>query len=73
MGLLIGLDLVEDRDNGRPDGSYATLVVRKALENGLITRKVGRYNNILALTPPLVLTKTQAKEAVTIFGKIIDE
>jgi 4-aminobutyrate aminotransferase-like enzyme len=73
MGLLIGLDIVEDKDNGRPDGIYATNILRKAIENGLITRKVGRYNNILALTPPLVLTKTQAKEAVKIFGKIIDE
>lgn len=72
MGLLIGLDLVEDKYNGGPDGSYATVIERKALENGLIIRRVGRYSNILALTPPLTLSKTQAEEALAIFGEIID-
>jgi 4-aminobutyrate aminotransferase-like enzyme len=72
MGLLIGIDLVEDKDSKVADGSYATIIEKKALENGLIIRRVGRYRNVLALTPPLILNKTQADEALAIFAKIID-
>ena len=72
MGLLIGIDLVEDKDSKVADGSYATIIEKKALENGLIIRRVGRYRNVLALTPPLILNKTQVDEALAIFAKIID-
>ena len=70
--MLIGIDIVENIDTRKPDSDYATQVMNKALENGLYTRLVGRYGNVIALTPPLVLSKTQAMEAVRIFGKIIE-
>ena len=72
LGLLIGLDLVKNKNTHKPDGAYATIIIRKALESGLITRKVGRYGNVIALTPPLVLTKTQVKHVVGIFRNILD-
>ena len=63
---------MENKSENKPDGAYATKIIRKALESGLITRKVGRYGNVIALTPPLVLTKTQVKYVVEIFRNILD-
>jgi 4-aminobutyrate aminotransferase-like enzyme len=70
-GLLLGVDLVEDKDTKKPAGDYASYIVAKALEKGLIIRRVGRYRNILALTPPLTLKLEEAEKAVKIFEEIL--
>lgn len=67
-GLAIGLELV-DPDTGDRDPRLAANVVYRAWELGAVVYYVG--GNVLEITPPLVLTETEAARAVEILGEAI--
>jgi 4-aminobutyrate aminotransferase len=67
-GLAIGLELV-DPDTGERDPRLAAQVVYRAWELGAVVYYVG--GNVLEITPPLVLTETEAGRAVEILGAAI--
>jgi adenosylmethionine-8-amino-7-oxononanoate aminotransferase len=72
-GLIVGIELVRDRqtkemfDKGR---AAAPLVRRKALDRGLITR--GSLH-VVQLTPPLIVTETEADEILEILEVCLAE
>jgi 4-aminobutyrate aminotransferase len=67
-GLAIGLELV-DPHTGDRDPRLAAQVVYRAWELGAVVYYVG--GNVLEITPPLVLTDTEASRAVEILGTAI--
>jgi 4-aminobutyrate aminotransferase len=67
-GLAIGLELV-DPHTGERDPRLAAQVVYRAWELGAVVYYVG--GNVLEITPPLVLTETEAARAVEILGEAI--
>jgi 4-aminobutyrate aminotransferase len=67
-GLAIGLELV-DPHTGDRDPRLAANVVYRAWELGAVVYYVG--GNVLEITPPLVLTDTEAARAVDILGAAI--
>jgi 4-aminobutyrate aminotransferase len=67
-GLAIGLELV-DPHTGERDPRLAANVVYRAWELGAVVYYVG--GNVLEITPPLVLTETEAARAVEIIGAAI--
>jgi 4-aminobutyrate aminotransferase len=67
-GLAIGLELV-DPQTGERDPRLAANVVYRAWELGAVVYYVG--GNVLEITPPLVLTDTEAARAVEILGAAI--
>ena len=67
-GLAIGLELV-DPETGDRDPRLAAQVVYRAWELGAVVYYVG--GNVLEITPPLVLTETEASRAVEIIGAAI--
>jgi 4-aminobutyrate aminotransferase len=67
-GLAIGLELV-DPATGDRDPRLAAEVVYRAWELGAVVYYVG--GNVLEITPPLVLTETEAGRAVEILGSAI--
>jgi 4-aminobutyrate aminotransferase len=67
-GLAIGLELV-DPHTGDRDPRLAAKVVYRAWELGAVVYYVG--SNVLEITPPLVLTDTEATRAVEILGAAI--
>ncbi|MET0454878.1 MAG: aspartate aminotransferase family protein [Mycobacterium sp.] len=67
-GLAIGLELV-DPETGERDPRLAAQVVYRAWELGAVVYYVG--GNVLEITPPLVLTETEAGRAVEILGEAI--
>lgn len=67
-GLAIGLELV-DPETGERDPRLAAQVVYRAWELGAVVYYVG--GNVLEITPPLVLTETEAATAVEIIGAAI--
>jgi 4-aminobutyrate aminotransferase len=66
-GLMIGIELVRDRLTKERAGKERDRLVDECFNRGLLVLGAGR--NTLRLSPPLVLTKTQADTAV----RIIDE
>jgi 4-aminobutyrate aminotransferase len=67
-GLAIGLELV-DPETGERDPRLAAQVVYRAWELGAVVYYVG--GNVLEITPPLVLTETEASRAAEIVGAAI--
>jgi 4-aminobutyrate aminotransferase len=70
-GLMIGVELVRDRDTKERATTERDAVVEAAFRRGLLTLGAGR--NAIRLSPPLVLTKQQASVAIRLFEEALTE
>jgi 4-aminobutyrate aminotransferase len=68
-GLMIGVELVRDRTTKERAIDERNQVVGECFKRGLLVLGAGR--NAIRLSPPLVLTKAQAKTAVEILDQAI--
>jgi 4-aminobutyrate aminotransferase len=66
-GLMIGVELVRDRQTKERATSERDAVVREAFSRGLLL--LGAGGNAIRISPPLVLTKAQADTAVSILDQ----
>lgn len=71
LGLLLGIELLHDRDPSRPARDEATRVMYAALRRGL-NFKLTR-GNMLTLTPPLTLSDAELEQALKILDEAIGE
>jgi 4-aminobutyrate aminotransferase len=70
-GLLLGIDMVTDRDGKTPANDAAEAVLYRAFDRGL-SFKIA-MGNVLTLTPPLITTRTQMDRALDILETCIAE
>jgi len=70
-GLLMGLELVCDRDSKEPANDMAEQVFYRALDLGLSFKIT--MGNVLTLTPPLILSQEQMEQAVRILDQALSE
>jgi 4-aminobutyrate aminotransferase len=70
-GLMIGVELVRDRQTKERAGEERDLVVTAAFNRGLLVLGAGK--NAVRFSPPLVLTREEADTAVRIFGEALSE
>jgi len=56
-GLMLGVELVEDRATKVPAGALAADVLEAAKDRGLLIGRGGIYGNVLRIKPPLCLTR----------------
>ncbi|MDJ1160056.1 aspartate aminotransferase family protein [Chelatococcus sp. SYSU_G07232] len=68
-GLLLGIELVADRETREPANDLAEAVMYRALDHGLSFKTT--MGNVLTLTPPLVVTEAQMLEALAIIEEAI--
>lgn len=68
-GLLIGIDLVENRDTRKRSDDLAEAVMYRALDAGLSFKTT--MGNVLTLTPPLNVTEAQMLQALDIIDEAI--
>ena len=62
-GLMIGMELVEDRETKEP-AAELTAAVADEISDGVIVSKSGAHANVLRLVPPLCLSAQDAEEVV---------
>jgi alanine-glyoxylate transaminase / (R)-3-amino-2-methylpropionate-pyruvate transaminase len=62
-GLMIGMELVKDRDTKEP-AAELTAAVADEISDGVIVSKSGAHANVLRLVPPLCLSAEDAEEVV---------
>lgn len=70
-GLMIGLDLVSDRERKTPAVKERDRVVNRCFQRGLLV--LGCGSSVLRLAPPLIITRRQADDAVAVLDEVIGE
>lgn len=66
-GLMIGVELVSDRESKRPWPELAAAVRRVCCERGLIIEVGGHFANVARFLPPLVITRSLLESGLEIF------
>ncbi len=66
-GLMIGIELVRDRETRKPWPELASEVRRACAERGLIIEVGGHYSNVARFLPPLVISRRLLERGIEIF------
>lgn len=72
IGLHIGVEFVKDRNSKEPDIELAQTVKAAALGMGLILGEAGYRMNVIKLKPPLIITREEADEVLSILSEAIE-
>jgi 4-aminobutyrate aminotransferase-like enzyme len=70
-GLLLGLELVRDRDRHEPDPDYTARVVRGLRDRGVLVGRGGRFGNVVKLSPPLVIGEDELDDGLTTIVEVL--
>ena len=60
MGLMLGVELVRDRQTKEPASTETVELLERCKERGLLVGKGGLFGNVLRIKPPMCLTKDDA-------------
>ncbi|MHC4594034.1 MAG: aminotransferase class III-fold pyridoxal phosphate-dependent enzyme, partial [Planctomycetota bacterium] len=71
LGLLMGIELVKDKEAKEPATDAAEEVMYKALGKGLSFKVT--MGNIITLTPPLTITKQEMDKALDILDECLKD
>jgi 4-aminobutyrate aminotransferase len=71
LGLMIAVDLVKDRTTREPDAELLHRVLFRAFERGLVL--LGCGESAIRIAPPLIVTETEADQAVEILDRVLGE
>ncbi len=69
QGMMLGIELVRDRETKEPAIQEMLQVMEYCREKGLLIGKGGLDNNVVRLQPPLELTSEQIDESCSILGE----
>jgi diaminobutyrate-2-oxoglutarate transaminase len=72
-GLMIGLELVNDRETKEPAPELARQVRTACHQRGLLIEVGGHYSNVARFLPPLILTEELARKGVEIVADAVRE
>lgn len=72
-GLMIGVEMVTDRDTREPDGALAGALSARSADAGLLLLTCGPAHNIVRWIPPLDVTRNELEEALGIFQSALLE
>jgi 4-aminobutyrate aminotransferase len=71
-GLMIGVEVIEDRENKEPlSPNKCHEIALKLLNSGVIMTPCGRYGNVFRFMPPLTVTRELAYKATDIMIDIL--
>jgi 4-aminobutyrate aminotransferase / (S)-3-amino-2-methylpropionate transaminase / 5-aminovalerate transaminase len=64
LGLMIGVEIVKDRDSKEPDPQLTKHLQKAMRERGVLVSITGVYGCVLRITPPLVIDANQVDRAL---------
>ncbi len=73
MGLMLGLELVDDRESKSPAKTAAADMMEMSKERGLILGKGGLFGNTLRIKPPMCITKDDADFMIAVIDDCLTE
>ena len=72
-GLMLGMELVRDRETGVPAGEEAKQVLERARDFGVLLGKTGLDGNVLRIKPPLCINEEDADFALDVLDRCLGE
>jgi 4-aminobutyrate aminotransferase len=69
MGLMQAIELVEDRQTKTPAAAQTALLLEATREHGLLVGKGGLYGNVIRLTPPMNIGRTDVDQFIQLLDK----
>ncbi len=73
LGAMLGMEFVKDRITKEPDQEFTILLIKKALQKGLLIENAGIYGNVIRFLAPLVITDDQLNCGLDIYESCIKE
>ena len=70
-GLVIGMELVQDKKTKEPAADLTGKLIDRCAENGLLIGSVGIYGNVVRVAPPLCISEAEAQESCDIMEKAL--
>ncbi len=71
QGLVMGVELVKDKQTKEPAPDLMRKLIDVAAQHGLLIGSVGIFSNVVRVAPPLVITEAEASESLDIFEKAL--
>lgn len=72
LGLMLGIELVRDRESKQPADTETVDVLELAKERGLLLGKCGLYGNTLRVQPPMCITKDDANFIIECLDEVLE-
>ena len=72
MGLMLGLELVRDRQNKEPAETETARVMEEARAMGALLGRGGLHGNVLRIKPPMCITREDADFALEVLDRALD-
>jgi len=73
MGLMQGLELVEDRKTKEPAPKRANKLLEAAKKHGLLIGKGGLYGNVIRMAPSMLISASEVDDAMARLDKALAE
>jgi 4-aminobutyrate aminotransferase len=72
-GLVMGLEIVENKQMKKPSAELTQQIIFKCGEYGMMLGRVGLFGNVIRIAPPLVIKEEEADIGVQILDKVLTE
>jgi len=69
MGMMQAIELVEDRQTKKPATAQTLMLLEATRENGLLVGKGGLYGNVIRVTPPMNIGRTDVDHFIEALDK----
>ena len=69
MGLMQGIELVKDRKTKEPAPEATARLFEATRERGLLIGKGGLYNNVIRISPPMIVEKNEIDHALEVLDQ----
>jgi alanine-glyoxylate transaminase/(R)-3-amino-2-methylpropionate-pyruvate transaminase len=72
LGLMLGVELVRNRETKEPANTETAKILDLCKERGLLVGKGGLFGNVLRIKPPMCITKTDADFLVDCLDEVME-
>jgi 4-aminobutyrate aminotransferase len=70
-GLMVGVELVKDRDTREPDGDTCEAVMQACADEGLLVLNCGTHHNVIRFLPPIDVSAEEIALGVAMFHEAL--